>query len=193
MLGTLLFQGQNIPTLSESSTNSWIWVSSPSTRPDCSRKPKCIFSFSVANYSLKLHKKHSIKDCSACNQTISLGITSSDLSAHELVLPQPDNIKLPISSEAEGSIAPRFPHALQGRENGMDSNMISQHDGITDQPHPQATPRFYLVVMEKNREKAWDHYYVTDRKWWTRLMRNVDSVRNVVMIPGFLQIFSPRL
>ena len=28
---------------------------------DCSRKPKYMFSFSVANYSLKLHKKHSIK------------------------------------------------------------------------------------------------------------------------------------
>ena len=30
--------------------------------------------------------------------------------------------------------------------------------------------------MEKNREKAWYHYYVTDRKWWTRLVRNVDPV-----------------
>ena len=28
---------------------------------DCSRKPKYMFSFSVVNYSLKLHKKHSIK------------------------------------------------------------------------------------------------------------------------------------
>ena len=28
---------------------------------DYSRKPKYVFSFSVANYSLKLHKKHSIK------------------------------------------------------------------------------------------------------------------------------------
>ena len=28
---------------------------------DCSRKTKYIFSFSVANYSLKMHKKHSIK------------------------------------------------------------------------------------------------------------------------------------
>ena len=25
--------------------------------------------------------------------------------------------------------------------------------------------------MEKNREKAWDHYYVTDQKWWTWLVR----------------------
>jgi len=30
--------------------------------------------------------------------------------------------------------------------------------------------------MEKNREKAWDQNYVMDRKWWTRLVRNVDSV-----------------
>ena len=29
---------------------------------------------------------------------------------------------------------------------------------------PEATPRFYLAAMEKNREKAWDHCYVTDRK-----------------------------
>ena len=28
---------------------------------DCSRKPKYMFSFSAANYSLKLYKKHSIK------------------------------------------------------------------------------------------------------------------------------------
>ena len=28
---------------------------------DCSRKPKCIFSFSAVNYYLKPHKKHSIK------------------------------------------------------------------------------------------------------------------------------------
>ena len=28
---------------------------------DCSRKPKYMFSFSVANYFLKLHKKHSVK------------------------------------------------------------------------------------------------------------------------------------
>ena len=28
---------------------------------DCSRKPKYMFSFSAANYSLKLHKKNSIK------------------------------------------------------------------------------------------------------------------------------------
>ena len=27
----------------------------------------------------------------------------------------------------------------------------------------------------KNREKAWDQNYVTDRKWWTRLVRNVDT------------------
>ena len=32
---------------------------------------------------------------------------------------------------------------------------------------PQA-PRFYLAAMEKNWEKAWYQYYVTDRKWWTR-------------------------
>ena len=28
---------------------------------DCSRKPKYMFSFSTANYSERLHKKHSIK------------------------------------------------------------------------------------------------------------------------------------
>ena len=42
------------------------WVSSPSIPrklhvADCSRKPKYMFSFSAENYSLKLHKKHSIK------------------------------------------------------------------------------------------------------------------------------------
>ena len=28
---------------------------------DCNSKPKYMFSFSMANYSLELHKKHSIK------------------------------------------------------------------------------------------------------------------------------------
>ena len=40
----------------------------------------------------------------------------------------------------------------------------------------QATLRFYLAVMEINWEKAWDHCYVTDWKWWTRSVRNVDLV-----------------
>ena len=31
--------------------------------------------------------------------------------------------------------------------------------------------------MEINREKAWDQKYVTDWKWWTQLVSNVDSVR----------------
>ena len=44
---------------------------------DCSRKPKYMFSFSVANYS-KTAQKTLNKGCSAWNQTISLGITSSD-------------------------------------------------------------------------------------------------------------------
>ena len=43
-------------------------------------------------------------------------------------------------------------------------------------PRPQATPRFYLAAVEKNREKAWYQYYVMDRKWWTWLVRNVDPV-----------------
>ena len=43
-----------------------MWVSSPSMPrklkvDDCSRKPKYIFSFSAANYSLKLHKRYSIE------------------------------------------------------------------------------------------------------------------------------------
>ena len=31
-------------------------------------------------------------------------------------------------------------------------------------PHPQATPIFYIAAVEKNWEKAWDHYYVTGQK-----------------------------
>jgi len=62
----------------------------------------------------------------------------------------------------------------------------------------QATPRFYLAAVDKNQEKASDYYYVTDLKWWTRLVRNVDLVRTnrvhhfrsmTVMIPGLLPIF----
>ena len=40
---------------------------------------------------------------------------------------------------------------------------------VTFVPRPLAL-RFYLAAMEKNQEKAWDQYYVTDRKWWTRLV-----------------------
>ena len=32
-------------------------------------------------------------------------------------------------------------------------------------------------LLAKNREKAWYQYYVTERKWWTRLVCNVDSTR----------------
>ena len=75
-----------IPTLSESWRSFWIWVSSPSMArivhvADCSRKPKCIFNFSAANYYLKLHKALD-KGCSAWNQTILQGITSSYIWVH---------------------------------------------------------------------------------------------------------------
>ena len=30
--------------------------------------------------------------------------------------------------------------------------------------------------MEKNREKGWYQYYVTDWKWWTRFLHNVDLI-----------------
>ena len=32
--------------------------------------------------------------------------------------------------------------------------------------------QIYLEAMEKNREKAWYQYYVTDRKWWTQFHNN---------------------
>jgi len=30
--------------------------------------------------------------------------------------------------------------------------------------------------VEKNWEKAWDHCYVTDRKWWTRLVQTESTL-----------------
>ena len=33
-----------------------------------------------------------------------------------------------------------------------------------------------LAAMEKNRKKAWDHCYITNQKWWTQLVRSVNSV-----------------
>ena len=53
------------------------------------------------------------------------------------------------------------------------------------QPCPQAPPKFCLAAVEKSWEKAWNQNYVTNRKWWTQLVRNVDwkwwtrLVRNV--------------
>ena len=44
------------------------------------------------------------------------------------------------------------------------------------QPHPQVIPRFYLAAVGKNREKAWDHYYVTDWRWWTRLVQTKSTL-----------------
>ena len=37
-----------------------------------------------------------------------------------------------------------------------------------------ATPRFYLAAVEKNREKAWYQYYITDQKWWTRFYNDAN-------------------
>ena len=34
--------------------------------------------------------------------------------------------------------------------------------------------KIYLAAEEKSWEKAWDQNYVTDWKWWTQLVRNVD-------------------
>ena len=44
-------------------------------------------------------------------------------------------------------------------------------------PRPCTTPWFYLAAMEKNREKTWDQNYVTDRKWWTRLVQTKSMLR----------------
>ena len=41
----------------------------------------------------------------------------------------------------------------------------------------QVTPRFYLTAMEKNQEKVWDQNYITDRKWWTRLVQTESTLR----------------
>jgi len=47
--------------------------------------------------------------------------------------------------------------------------------------------------MEKNREKAWEQNYVMDRKWWTQLVRNVDSVCTTEStISGPWRSFAPR-
>ena len=46
----------------------------------------------------------------------------------------------------------------------------------------QATPRFYLAAVVKNREKAWEQNYVMDRKWWTQLVQTESTLRtNYVM------------
>ena len=42
---------------------------------------------------------------------------------------------------------------------------------------PRPLPdRFYLAAVEKNREKAWDQNYVTDQKWWTRLVQTESTL-----------------
>ena len=48
------------------------------------------------------------------------------------------------------------------------------------EPCPQATPRFSLTAVEKKKRKKIGrgprgHYYIMDQKWWTQLVRNVDS------------------
>ena len=48
-------------------------------------------------------------------------------------------------------------------------------------------------AVEKNREKAWDQNYVTDRKWWTRLVRNVTRfVLTESTVSGPWRSFDPR-
>ena len=42
---------------------------------------------------------------------------------------------------------------------------------------PRPLPdRFYLAAVEKNQEKAWDQNYVTDQKWWTRLVQTESTL-----------------
>ena len=61
---------------------------------------------------------------------------------------------------------------------------------------PMALVTWSAFWGPKHAKHNWDPNYVTDRKWWTRLIRNVDSVctnrvhlRDVVLIPGLLPIF----
>ena len=37
---------------------------------------------------------------------------------------------------------------------------------------PRSLPDFYLAAMEKKLEKACDHCYIMDRKWWTWLTQS---------------------
>ena len=49
--------------------------------------------------------------------------------------------------------------------------------------------------MEKNREKAWDICYVTDRKWWTRLVQTESTISSLwhSNVPRPSPNLSPRL
>ena len=49
--------------------------------------------------------------------------------------------------------------------------------------------RHYL--LEENWEKAWVHYYVTDQKWWIRLVRTESTLHSNDLRPS--PNFSPRL
>ena len=53
-------------------------------------------------------------------------------------------------------------------------------------PSQILSPRFYLAAVEKNWEKAWDQNYVTDRKWWTWLVRNVATIDLVLEFLGVI-------
>ena len=50
---------------------------------------------------------------------------------------------------------------------GKDYNASTFYQLAASPGHSQ----IFLTAMEKNWEKAWDHYYVTDWKWWTRLVQ----------------------
>ena len=43
--------------------------------------------------------------------------------------------------------------------------------------------QIYITAMEKNQEKAWDQYYVTDQKWWTWLVCNWTRFHNDGNVP----------
>ena len=49
--------------------------------------------------------------------------------------------------------------------------------------------------MEKNREKAWEQSYVTDRKWWTRFVLTESTISSPwrSFDPRPSPDFSPRL
>ena len=47
-------------------------------------------------------------------------------------------------------------------------------DGLSLVPRP--LPDFISQPWRKIREKAWDQNYVTDQKWWTRLVQTESTI-----------------
>ena len=114
---------------------------------DCSSKPKCMFSFSAANYS-KTAQKPLNKGCSARNQMISLSITSSDGWVQvSLSYPHPPSLPSLMRTSHDPYTLIQLPPYTQGAS-PLPTSSPPSHLLPTSPPPPSVVPKLSQKVKE---------------------------------------------